>query len=121
MCRQRSGARERSKTVTISVNCYDARTVKLIFLLEQAREPRHKPPDTPPLALELIDPSAGATSQKDKPLSQRFRNFASSPKIGRRMLKSVSEKLLPRGAGTLTTDLAQAKSTVNDTVSMLHN
>ncbi len=116
VCRQRSGAKERSKTVTISVNCYDARIVRLIFVLEQAREPYRKPSYSP--QTDLVDVPIGA-SQKDKQLvPPKFLNFASSPKLGHRILRTVSDKVKGRGAGVLASDLAHANSAVSSVDSM---
>ncbi len=110
--RQRSGAKERSKTVTISVHCFDARTVKLIFLLEQARQSRSKSPDPPPL--ELTDPPAGVPIKDKQQIGQRFFSFASSPKIGRRIIKSVSERVRGPRSGTLATDLSHSQRLVSN-------
>lgn len=107
VCKQRSGARERSKTVSLSIQCFDTRTVKLIFVLEEEIRSRSKSPEVAPI-LDLADPPAPAVL-KEKLLKQKPVTLTSSPKVSPKLPKSQSErKLVGKKTGSDLSDLSRS-------------
>ena len=86
MRKQRSDAKARSKTVSISIQCCDACNIKLVFLIEEDDpRSRSKSPEAAPIP-DHSDPL--------KEFGQKFLNLTSSPRVGRKILKTMSEKMM---------------------------
>jgi len=102
--KQLSGPKENSKTVTLTVCCYSACSIKLIFLIDRQDRARSKSPE--PITTD--DPF------KDRHFGQRLRSMGNSPGLGRRLMQSMSEHVKAKGSNN--SDLTRSQSAVRTTV-----